>query len=170
VPRSGLTASPWTVERGSPGRPGRCEADAGKTTAAQPRAGLVRPSTAEVAVFGEPPRVGRRDVGYVIARDGLLPVAHGPSERRTRPGGAGLGAACPAGRGGEPPRPRAPLFGPRHVPGRALTGDAPTGCAGEGRWPPTRALILMERTVRRPRRADPYLRAQRLPRHLGPRA
>jgi NitT/TauT family transport system ATP-binding protein len=45
----------------------------GKTTLLNLVAGLLRPSSGEVAVFGEPPRVGRRDVGYVFARDGLLP-------------------------------------------------------------------------------------------------
>ena len=45
----------------------------GKTTLLNLVAGLVGPSSGEAAVFGEPPRVGRQDVGYMFARDSLLP-------------------------------------------------------------------------------------------------
>jgi NitT/TauT family transport system ATP-binding protein len=45
----------------------------GKTTLLNLVAGLVPPTSGELAVLGEPPRVGRRDVGYLFARDGLLP-------------------------------------------------------------------------------------------------
>jgi NitT/TauT family transport system ATP-binding protein len=45
----------------------------GKTTVLDLVAGLVGPSSGEAAVLGEPPRVGRRDVGYMFARDALLP-------------------------------------------------------------------------------------------------
>ena len=45
----------------------------GKTTLLNLVAGLVRPSSGELAVLGEPPQVGRPDVGYMFARDGLLP-------------------------------------------------------------------------------------------------
>jgi NitT/TauT family transport system ATP-binding protein len=45
----------------------------GKTTLLDLVAGLVGPSSGDAAVFGEPPRVGRKDVGYMFARDSLLP-------------------------------------------------------------------------------------------------
>ena len=72
VPRSVLTGLSLDVE------PGQLVAlvgasGCGKTTLLNLVAGLVRPSTGEVAVFGQPPRVGRQDVGYLFARDGLLP-------------------------------------------------------------------------------------------------
>jgi NitT/TauT family transport system ATP-binding protein len=45
----------------------------GKTTMLNLVSGLVKVSSGEVTVLGKPPRVGRRDVGYMFARDALLP-------------------------------------------------------------------------------------------------
>jgi NitT/TauT family transport system ATP-binding protein len=45
----------------------------GKTTLLNLVAGLVGPSSGDAVVFGGPPRVGRQDVGYMFARDCLLP-------------------------------------------------------------------------------------------------
>jgi NitT/TauT family transport system ATP-binding protein len=45
----------------------------GKTTILNLVSGLVRPTVGDVTVEGEPPRVGRADVGYMFARDALLP-------------------------------------------------------------------------------------------------
>lgn len=45
----------------------------GKTTILNVAAGLLEPSDGEVSIFDAKPRVGRPDVGYMFARDGLLP-------------------------------------------------------------------------------------------------
>jgi NitT/TauT family transport system ATP-binding protein len=45
----------------------------GKTTILNLVAGLVTHNSGEVMVLGAPPRVGRADVGYMLARDALLP-------------------------------------------------------------------------------------------------
>lgn len=45
----------------------------GKTTLLNAVAGLVTPSSGDVAVHGRKPVVGARDVGFLFARDGLLP-------------------------------------------------------------------------------------------------
>ncbi len=45
----------------------------GKTTLLNIVSGLVRQSSGEVVVNGEPPRAGNRNIGYLFARDSLLP-------------------------------------------------------------------------------------------------
>ncbi|MCY1136401.1 ABC transporter ATP-binding protein [Actinoplanes sp. Pm04-4] len=45
----------------------------GKSTLLNVVSGLVPASSGEVTVFGRPPRAGRADVGYMFARDALLP-------------------------------------------------------------------------------------------------
>ncbi|MFF5075416.1 ATP-binding cassette domain-containing protein [Actinoplanes sp. NPDC000266] len=45
----------------------------GKSTLLNVVSGLVPVSSGEVTVFGRPPRAGRTDVGYMFARDALLP-------------------------------------------------------------------------------------------------
>jgi NitT/TauT family transport system ATP-binding protein len=45
----------------------------GKTTLLNIIAGLVRQSYGDVVVNGEPPRAGNRNIGYLFARDSLLP-------------------------------------------------------------------------------------------------
>lgn len=45
----------------------------GKTTVLNMVAGLVQPTEGEVTLGGEPIREGNHDVGYLLARDGLLP-------------------------------------------------------------------------------------------------
>jgi len=45
----------------------------GKTTALNLMAGLLEPTRGTVSVFGSAPRVGRPDVGYMFAKDALLP-------------------------------------------------------------------------------------------------
>ena len=45
----------------------------GKSTLLNVASGLARASAGEIAVFGRPPRAGRPDVGYMFARDALLP-------------------------------------------------------------------------------------------------
>lgn len=45
----------------------------GKTTVLNMVAGLIRPSAGKVSLDGHAPRVGDADVGYLLARDALLP-------------------------------------------------------------------------------------------------
>jgi NitT/TauT family transport system ATP-binding protein len=45
----------------------------GKTTLLNMFAGLVKPTAGRITVEDEPPKVGRFDVGYLFARDALLP-------------------------------------------------------------------------------------------------
>jgi NitT/TauT family transport system ATP-binding protein len=45
----------------------------GKTTLLNMVSGLVTPTSGELLVFGKRPGVGRTDVGYMLARDALLP-------------------------------------------------------------------------------------------------
>jgi NitT/TauT family transport system ATP-binding protein len=45
----------------------------GKTTMLNLVSGLLKPTSGDVAVLGHPPRAGRADVGYMFARDALLP-------------------------------------------------------------------------------------------------
>lgn len=45
----------------------------GKTTVLNMVAGLIEPTIGEVLLDGKKPRVGDRDVGYLLARDALLP-------------------------------------------------------------------------------------------------
>jgi NitT/TauT family transport system ATP-binding protein len=45
----------------------------GKTTVLNMVAGLIRPTSGTVTLGGETPRVGDSDVGYLLARDALLP-------------------------------------------------------------------------------------------------
>ncbi len=45
----------------------------GKTTLLNLAAGLIQPTRGTLLVNGEPPRIGRPEVGYMLARDSLLP-------------------------------------------------------------------------------------------------
>jgi len=45
----------------------------GKTTMLNLVSGLLQPTSGDLAVLGRPPRAGRAEVGYMFARDALLP-------------------------------------------------------------------------------------------------
>lgn len=45
----------------------------GKTTILNLVSGLLRPTSGEISVFNQRPKIGRSDVGYMFARDALLP-------------------------------------------------------------------------------------------------